>query len=240
MAGRSNLSVGLATVAVAVGAFAQSISGIGFALVCGPFLVAILGVREGVRVAVVLSTLLNAALVAREFRAIRVGDGLRLLVPAALATPLLAIGVRRVDSRWAALAAGVATLLGTGLLASGRRWRWAGGSAGAVVAGVVSATMNVVAAIGGPAAALYADNAGWRSASARATLQSYFLLINLVALASLGLPPVAPVLIVALVAGSLLGALAARRLSEPVVRRATLGLAALGGLVVVVRSLTSA
>jgi uncharacterized membrane protein YfcA len=234
------VSAGLATVAVAVGAFAQSISGIGFALVCGPFLVAILGVREGVRVAVVLSTLLNAVLVVREFHAVRVRDGLRLLIPAALATPLLAVGVRRIDTRWAALAAGVATLIGAGVLASGRRWRRASGPTGAVVAGVISATMNVVAAIGGPAAALYADNAGWRPASTRATLQAYFLALNLVALASLGLPRVSPVLLVGLATGSLLGALVAHRMSEPVVRRATLGLAAFGGLVVVVRSLTSA
>jgi uncharacterized membrane protein YfcA len=231
------VSAGLAAVAVGVGAFAQSISGIGFALVCGPFLVAILGVREGIRVAVLLSALLNAALLVREFRLVRVGDGLRLLIPAALATPLLAAGVRRIDTRWAALAAGLATLAGVGVLASGRRWRRASGPAGAVVAGVVSATMNVVAAIGGPAAVLYAENAGWRPTSTRATLQAYFLALNLVALASLGLPRLAPVLLVSMVAGSLLGGLVAHRLSESAVRTATLALAAVGGLVVVVRSL---
>ncbi len=231
------MSAGLAAVAVGVGAFAQSISGIGFALVCGPFLVAILGVREGIRVAVLLSALLNAALLVREFRLVRVGDGLRLLIPAALATPLLAAGVRRIDTRWAALAAGLATLAGVGVLASGRRWRRASGPAGAVVAGVVSATMNVVAAIGGPAAVLYAENAGWRPTSTRATLQAYFLILNLVALASLGLPRLAPVLLVSMVAGSLLGGLVAHRLSESAVRTATLALAAVGGLVVVVRSL---
>jgi len=231
------VSAGLAAVAVGVGAFAQSISGIGFALVCGPFLVAILGVREGIRVAVLLSALLNAALLVRESRLVRVGDGLRLLIPAALATPLLAAGVRRIDTRWAALAAGLATLAGVGVLASGRRWRRASGQAGAVVAGVVSATMNVVAAIGGPAAVLYAENAGWRPTSTRATLQAYFLALNLVALASLGLPSVAPDLLVAMLAGSLIGALVARRLPERAVRNATLALAALGGLVVVVRAL---
>ena len=232
------MSVGLAALAVAVGAFTQSISGIGFALVCGPFLVAILGVREGVRVAVALSAVLNAALMLRELRAVRVRDALLLFVPAALATPLVAYGVRRIDTRWAALAAGIATLLGAGLLAFGVRWRRASGSAGAVAAGVLSATMNVVAAIGGPAAALYAENAGWRPVSTRATLQAYFLALNLVALASLGLPRVAPGWFVALVLGSVGGALVAHRLPEPVVRRATLGLAAFGGAVVVARALT--
>ncbi len=232
------MNVALATLAVAVGAFAQSISGIGFALVSGPFLVAILGAGEGVRVAVVLSTVLNAALMLREFRAVRIRDALLLFVPAALATPFVAYGVRRIDTRWAALAAGIATLVGAGLLASGARWRRASGSVGAVVAGVLSASMNVVAAIGGPAAALYAENAGWRAVSARATLQAYFLALNVVTMASLGVPSVSPSWFVSLVAGSVTGALLAHRLPELVVRRATLGLASLGGAVVVVRSLS--
>ncbi len=231
------MSVGLAAVAVAVGAFAQSISGIGFALVCGPFLVAILGVHQGVRVAVLLSALLNAGLMLRELWLVRVRDGLRLLVPAVLATPLLAYLLRRVDTRSAALAAGVATLFGVGVLASGRRWPRASGPTGAVLAGVLSASMNIVAAIGGPAAVLYAENAGWRPTSTRATLQAYFLVLNVVALASLGLPRLSWTFLAALVVGSVAGAVVARRLPEAAVRRTTLGLAAFGGFVVIVRSL---
>jgi uncharacterized membrane protein YfcA len=50
-----------AAVAVLVGAVAQSVSGIGFVLVCGPLLVAALGAHDGVRLAVVLSLVVNLA-----------------------------------------------------------------------------------------------------------------------------------------------------------------------------------
>ena len=45
--------------AVLVGTLAQSISGIGFALVCGPLLVAALGPQDGVRLSVLLSLVLD-------------------------------------------------------------------------------------------------------------------------------------------------------------------------------------
>ena len=51
--------------AVLVGTLAQSVSGIGFALVCGPLLVAALGAQDGVRLAVLLSLVLNVVLLAR-------------------------------------------------------------------------------------------------------------------------------------------------------------------------------
>ena len=52
-------------VAVLVGALAQSVSGIGFSLVCGPLLVAALGPPDGVRLGVLLSLCLNVVLVVR-------------------------------------------------------------------------------------------------------------------------------------------------------------------------------
>jgi uncharacterized membrane protein YfcA len=111
------------------------------------------------------------------------------------------------------------------------------------MAGVVSAVMNVVAAIGGPAIALYAGNADWPASAMRSTAQIYFVGLNVVALVSLGLPHVTGTLLVgcaaALTAGLTLGAAVARRVTEPAARRLTLGLAAVGGLVVLVRSIVS-
>ncbi len=228
----------LATLAVGAGALAQSVSGIGFALVCGPFLVAILGAGEGIRVAVLLSAVVNVALLVLTPRGVRWRDCALLLAPAALSTPALALLLRRLDPRAAALAAGLSTLTGVALLASGRRWARAAGAAGAVAAGVASAAMNVTASIGGPAAALYAENAGWPPRQTGPTLQLYFLGLNLVALASLGVPPVPVPLVAGLVVGALLGAAVSRRLPAGTARRATLAIAAAGGLTVVVQSLT--
>jgi len=229
-----------AVVAVLLGALAQSVSGIGFSLVCGPFLVAVLGPADGVRLGIALSLVLNLVMLVRHRHAVAVRDALLLLVPAAAATPLLARLLRSAPTRLAEALAGAAALLGAVALASGLRLRAARGSAGAVCAGVLSAAMNVAAAIGGPAAALYAANAGWSAEAVRSTLQLYFLALNVVALLVLGLPEVAPALLaasaVALALGLVVGVPLSRRVPERLSRATTLALAGAGGLAVLLRA----
>ena len=230
----------LVVAAVGAGALAQAVSGIGFALVCGPFLVAALGPVDGVRLAVVLSLLVNLLVLARTARSADLRTALLLLVPAALATPVLARLVREVPERAAEGLSGAATLLGVAALASGLRWRAAGGHVGAVATGVVSAAMNVAAGIGGPAVALHAVNAGWPAAGLRSTGQVYFLGLNAVALLALGVPEVPAQLtaacVVALLVGLVAGLPVAARVPESQARRLTLALAGLGGAVVLIRS----
>lgn len=231
----------LAAAAVLLGALAQSVSGLGFSLVCGPFLVAALGPADGVRLGVALSLALNLVLLVRHRRDVDARSAVLLLVPAVLATPLLARLLREAPVRLAEALAGATALLGALALAAGLRLRVARGRAGAVAAGVVSAGTNVVAAIGGPPVALYAANAGWDAGTTRATLQLYFLVLNVVALVSLGLPQVGAALLAAsaaaLAVGLLAGAPLARRVPDAAARRATLALAGAGGLVVLVRAL---
>ena len=229
-----------AVAAVLLGALAQSVSGIGFSLVCGPFLVAVLGPADGVRLGIALSLVLNGGMLWRHRHSVDLRDALLLLVPAALATPLLARLLRAAPTRLAEALAGAAALLGALALASGLQVRSARGRAGAVVAGVLSAAMNVAASIGGPAAALYAANAGWTAEATRSTLQLYFLALNVVALAVLGLPEVGPGLLLAcavsLGVGMAAGVPLARRVPDRAARATTLGLAGTGGLVVLLRA----
>lgn len=222
----------LAALAVAAGAAAQAVVGIGFALVCAPFLIALEGSREGVRTAILLSAGLNLAMLARHRREARPRDALWLLVPALVATPLFAAGVRRVPARSLEGAAGVVTLTAVALLAVGVRLQSARGRVGAVTAGVVSAATNVVAGIGGPPVAMWAVNAEWPPREARATLQFYFFCLNAVALVGLGLPSPDPVLFVAMAVGWAVGALLDRRVSDRAAIAAMLALAA-GGAVLV-------
>lgn len=227
--------------AVLLGTLAQSVSGIGFSLVCGPLLVAALGPQDGVRLSVLLSLVLNVVLLTRLWALVDRRRTLLLLVPSALATPLLAVAARGLPTRPAAGLAGAVVLVGVGLLASGLRWDAARGPAGAVVAGVVAAATNVVAGVAGPMVALWAANAQWRADVQRASLQAYFLGLNCVALPSLGAPEVGGRLLAgclgALALGALLGVPLARRVSESVARRATLTLAGVGGLAVLARAL---
>jgi uncharacterized membrane protein YfcA len=230
------VSLLLAALAVGVGALAQSVSGIGFALVGGPLLFVLLGAREGVRVAVVLSMLVNVAVLVREHRAVMWRPMLPVLVSALAATPLLVRLLDGAHPRALRAAAGAVIVLGAALVAAGRSRDT--GTAGGVVAGVVSATMNVLASAGGPAVAVYAAGARWDPVRLRATLQAYFLSLNVVSVLSLGRPhwsgSDAAALVGALVVGTVAGGWAAGRVPVALARRITLALAAAGGLGVVV------
>ena len=230
------MTLALAALAVAVGAAAQSISGIGFALVGGPLLFTVFGAREGVRVAVVLSMLVNIGVLAREHRSVMVRAVSPVLVAALVATPFLAWALGDVHPRALRAAAGAVVVVGAALVAAGRTRDT--GAIGGVVAGLASATMNVLASAGGPAVAVYATGAGWDPLRLRATLQAYFLCLNIVTVFTLGPPhwswTQAIVLVVCLVAGAATGALLSTRVSAILARRVTLSLAAAGGLAVVI------
>lgn len=228
------MKVALATLAVAAGAGAQAVTGIGFALVCAPFLIALTDAREGVRTAILLGLFINVAMLIRERRHVMLRAASLLLVPALAATPLLAWALARVDTGLLAIVAGVLTITSAAALLFGLRVAVARGAGGAIVAGFVSAAMNVTAAIGGPAVALYAVNAGWEPVRSRSTLQFYFFFLGVVGLVSLGLPSPSPVLAVGLVGGWIAGTAAAPRLPDRVVRVAVLGIASVGGAVAIV------
>ena len=234
------MTLALAALAVAAGAAAQSVSGIGFALVGGPLLFTVFGAREGVRVAVVLSMLVNIAVLAREHRAVMWRRVLPVLVTALAVTPLLVHLLTDAHPRALRALAGAVIVVGAALVAAGRTADT--GLPGGVVAGVVSATMNVLASAGGPAVAVYAAGARWDPVRVRATLQAYFLALNIVTLATLGTPhwslTQALVLIGCLLAGSALGGWMSGRVSAQRARAVTLVLAAAGGLGVLISAVS--
>lgn len=233
------MTLAWAAIAVAVGAAAQSVSGIGFALVSGPLLFTVFGAREGVRVAVVLSMLVNVGVLVREHRSVMVRRVLPVLVTALAVTPLLVHLLADVHPRALRAAAGAVIVVGAALVAAGRTRDT--GLAGGVVAGLASATMNVLASAGGPAIAVYATGARWDPLRLRATLQAYFLSLNVVTLLTLGTPHwsagQAVTLVASLLAGAAGGAVLARRVSARLARAVTLALAAAGGLAVFVAAL---
>lgn len=233
------MTLALAALAVLIGAAAQSVSGIGFALVSGPLLFTVFGAREGVRVAVVLSMLVNAGVLVREHRAVMWRQVLPVLVTALASTPLLVHALSGAHPRLLRGAAGAVIVLGAALVAAGRTRDT--GTIGGVAAGLASATMNVLASAGGPAVAVYAAGARWDAIRTRATLQAFFLSLNVVTLLTLGPPhwtaQRAVILVASLLAGTLLGAVVSRRVSHDLARAATLVLAACGGLAVVAGAL---
>lgn len=220
----------LALAGVAGGACAQAITGLGFALVSGPVLIALLGPRDGVVVVCVLATVASVPPLVREWRATRWRDAARLLLPVVVATPLVAWWLGGASTRLLAAVAGAGTLLAVALLARGLRWARGDGAAGAVGAGVTSSVLNVVGGVGGPPIALFADNAGWSVPQTRSTLQVVFVPQNAVTVAAVGWATPPWPLLAATIGGLLLGSLIARRTPHELARRGVLVVAAAGGV----------
>ncbi|HET6875344.1 MAG TPA: sulfite exporter TauE/SafE family protein [Acidimicrobiales bacterium] len=225
----------LAAFAVAAGAVAQAVTGFGFSLVSAPFLVAAAAAPRGVEWNLVLSTGLNLVLLGRGWRLVHWSDVGRLLVPAVAATVVVGYLVRHADRSALTIAAGSLCLLATVVVATGWRRHRTPGPVGAVAAGGISGAMNVVAGIGGPPVVVYGLTAGWPTGVARPTLQAFFLVINAVAIPSLGVTSVPVALPVALLAGVVVGLAVARRLPEPWVRSAILVVAAAGSALAILR-----
>lgn len=231
------MTLGLAVLAVAAGAVAQAVTGLGFALVCTPFLAALLGPVDGVRTSLLLSCVLNTAMLARTGRAALPREAALIAVPGVLVTPLVAWAIHDADTDLLAVLTGVATLVAAGTLAAGVRVERARGRVGAIGAGLVSGATNAVAGIGGPPVALYAVNAGWPANRARPTMQTVFLVTSAAALLSRGFAPFRPALLAGLAAGWLVGLGLAHRVDERIALRLTLAVAGLGGLVALLTSL---
>jgi hypothetical protein len=229
----------IAAVAVLLGSISQATTGFGFSLVSAPFLVAAYGAPAGVQLNIVLSIVLNVLLVATGWRTVDRRAVGRLLAPAAVATLLIGPIIKGRDTDGLTVAAGVLCLVGVGMVTRSWTHRRLTGSAGAIVTGALSGSMNVVAGIGGPPVVLFGTTAGWSPEISRPTLQTFFLGINLVALATLGAPSHLPSSVgLAMVAGFLVGRPLVSRLHAGQVRVAVLVIAAAGSIVAIVRGLT--
>jgi hypothetical protein len=230
----------LAALAVGLGVVAQFATGFGFSVVCAPFLIAAYRAPNGIQLILVLSMVVNLAMLTREHRGIDLRAAGLLLVPAMTVAVPVAIAVRNSRSGPLTVVAGVICLAGVATLASGRRFGGVSGRAGTVAVGAISGGMNAIAGMSGPPVALFAVNARWPVERARPTMQVFFLGLNVVTLAALGWPDRLPFGVVAAFAvGVVAGALLAGRLPAIVVRAATLALAGVGSVLAIVRGLTA-
>ncbi|MEH0111368.1 sulfite exporter TauE/SafE family protein [Tersicoccus sp. MR15.9] len=240
----------LVLVAAVVGAAAQRISGLGFALTVSPVLVLVLGAFDGVmlvNLCAAVSAAMAVPLVRRDIEwrrfAALVGCALVGIVPGAwLAASLpgptleIAIGVLLI----AALTVSV-LLTRTSVVLSG--------PATLVVSGVASGAMNAAAGIGGPAVSVYAMLSRWPHRTFAATLQPYFLTLGLCSLGAKwvasggrmpGLQPWQWVAIIGCTAGGLLiGQRVAPHVPATVARRIVVAIAFLGAVSLLVKGLSA-
>jgi uncharacterized membrane protein YfcA len=227
----------VAIAGVALGGLAQSVTGLGFALVAAPALIALLGPRQGVGVVVLLGTLASVIPLASGWRRIRVRDTVTLLVPTLLATPVVAALLSGLDTATVAIAGGVAVLIGVVALWRGLQWQGLVSVPGAIGTGISSAALNVIGGVGGPPVGLYAANAGWDPPASRASLQAFFLVQGIVTALVVGLTWPDPWMVAALVVGTLVGMRLVPHIPVHAARLAVLGVAAFGGVALIVGNL---
>ncbi len=220
----------LVAVALAAGAFAQSLTGLGFSLIAAPATLAMFGPHDGVAIIVVLAAVASLLPLTHQWRHVGVRDAVGLLIPTLIATPVVVAALAGVDTSVVAVGAGIAVLIGVLFLARGVVWPGLRGIRGGIATGVASAVLNVVGGVGGPPVGMYATNAGWTPEHARATLQFFFLIQNVVTALIIGYVQPPWWMLAALVLGTASGAAVAGRIPARAARLAVLVVAGLGGL----------
>jgi uncharacterized membrane protein YfcA len=227
-------------ISVLVGALAQRITGMGFALIASPALVILLGPFDGVIIVNVCAVLSSLLILPRVWRAVDWRRFGWLVVPAfagsiagALTATLIPGPVLQVGIGALVIAALSVTLAVT------RTEHVARDPGAAIAAGTASGFMNAAAGVGGPALSVYAVASRWSQTAFAATAQAYFVAIGAVALVSKLAPsgwvlpelePGAwPWVIAALLTGLVLGELLAPRVGHRAARIAVIAIAYLGG-----------
>ena len=225
----------MALVAVGLGAGAQAVTGIGFALVCAPFLVLALGGDDGVRLSNLFGIAVNLLMLgAGGWKSISWRVLPALVVPGILVVPLAAWLISGDSPQTLSLITAILVLAAVVALTRGLRIKALRGRAGATVASVLSGSMNAIGGVAGPPIAAFAANLDWTPNVQRGTLAAYFLAVNAAAVLARGVPRlpttifVEGVSMVALGFGG--GVVAARFLKYGTVRGVTLALAGGGAL----------
>lgn len=246
----------LAALAAFAGAFVQSATGFGFALVLSPALFAVLEPVEAVTSLLILGLALNLLVLFERGRPEHVDwGGLAPMLAAAI--PGLAIGVlalTQLSKQTLQVAVGVAVILAAGWQLHRRRRREHPASArarphGALVrpaVGFASGALTTSISVSGPPIVLWLEARGVPPEEFRASLAASFLLLNLAgglllvaARGSGAFDPGAVLPLLALVAtGYLLGALAFRRFDHERFFRLVLVLVACTGVASIVAGLT--
>lgn len=227
---------------VLLGATAQRLAGLGFALVAAPVLVLLLGPNSGVTLANFAALAISAVGLAGSWRQVRPGAMLPLMAAAVCTVPAGAWVAATVPTPELLVGIGVLVTAAALLVIRGVRAAALRGVGGAVVAGATSGLMNSAAGVGGPAVSLYAVNSGWTAREFVPNAQLYGVVVNAFSLAVKGVPQLNPpawgLVTVALAGGAVAGRLLTTRVPEPRARTVVLGLALAGGVSTLVKGVS--
>ena len=171
--------------AIFIGAVAQRIAGLGFALLISPFLVIILGSHGGVLMVNVCGVVSSALIMFRVWRDVDWSMYRWLAISAVVGSIPASIAAVYLPAAPMAVVVGAVVLVALGVsLLMQRTSVTVTGNGAKAVAGFASGVTNAVAGVGGPAVSAYALMARWPQREFAATLQPFFVTIGIVTLSA--------------------------------------------------------
>lgn len=167
-----------------IGAVAQRIAGLGFALLISPFLVIILGAHGGVLMVNVCGLISSLLIMFRVWKEVDWSMYRWLSVAAVIGGIPASIAAVYLPAAPMAVIVGAIVLVALGAsLVLARNSVVVTGNKAKAIAGFASGITNAVAGVGGPAVSAYAVMARWPQRPFAATLQPFFVTIGIVTLA---------------------------------------------------------
>ncbi|PVE19274.1 MULTISPECIES: sulfite exporter TauE/SafE family protein [unclassified Arthrobacter] len=169
---------------ILLGAIAQRIAGLGFALLIAPFLVIILGPHEGVVLVNICGVVSSALIVGRVWKDIDWSMFRWMVIPSVFGSIPGSIAAVMLPSAPLSVTVGGVVLVALSVsLVLQRSSVVVRGNAPKAVAGLTAGLTNAMAGVGGPAVSAYALLSRWPQRPFAATLQPFFVVIGLITLA---------------------------------------------------------
>lgn len=233
---------------IIVGAAAQRMAGLGFALLVAPFMTLLLGAHSGVLLVNVLGVISSVLILPRVWRSIDWGMFRWLGAFAVVGAVLGAWLAQMFSPAVMAVGVGAIVIIALGASLSLRSSRFTTEQrAPRAAAGFLSGLTNALAGVGGPAVSAYAVLTRWPQVTFAATLQPYFILTGATSAGAkllmdpAGLPPTEwwywPLILGAVLGGIAAGEWLLKLVTPTQVRRVVIILAFAGAAASLIRGL---
>ena len=237
-------------IAVLLGAVAQRVSGMGFALVVSPVLVLLIGPFDGVLMVNLCGGISALMVISRVWRSIDWRQFAMLAVPAVLAIiPGALLSVRLGGPVFQIVVGGILVVALTVSLLMNHFDRRVAQFPAALISGTASGFMSATVGVGGPGMSVYAILTRWEQRSFAATIQPFFVLTGMTSFSTKvlfnesGLPDydwwLWVLIIASTIVGLVLGEQVARWVSVRVARITVIVISYLGGVLAIIDGIVS-
>jgi uncharacterized membrane protein YfcA len=226
-----------------VGAAAIRVTGLGFSLIASSVFVLVSGPVEGVLLANLMMPVTNVMVLRDTWRNAQLGRALMLAVPAVVMVPVGALAAHWLPRGVLMLVIGCLMLAALMVTVLDRHLEFLAGRKGAVALGALSGFANATAGLGGAGLGLYARATKWPQKQFVPSAQVYLFVINGASLLVKGPPHVEAgtlaILVLAALAGTVVGTQLAGQVPVRTARTMILVIAFVGSVLTIMKGLAA-